>query len=219
MFGEQFVFKDREDAAQRLAECLSNEALESPYILGIPRGGVPIGRLAADLLGAPFGIFVARKIGAPGNQEFGIGAVAEDGSYLIDSSAARWVGATTKDIETSLEAERRKCEEYVRKYRGGMGLPELKGCTAILCDDGLATGITMRAAVMAVKKMNPLCVVAAAPVASEHAVESLRDAGAIAVVCTVPSGFGAVAQFYEKFEQLSDEDVASYLKRSVLYKT
>lgn len=216
MFGNRVLFRDREDAANKLAARLLESKLENPVVLGIPRGGMPIGAVVAKALGAPFSVFVSRKIGAPGNPEFGIGAVAEDGSYLLDDESVAWTGASRASLEASIEAERARCRAYVERYRNGQPLPALEGRTAVLCDDGLATGITMLAAVAAVQKLGAAAVVAAAPVASRQAVARLRGAGAQPVAYDTPHDFGAVAQFYERFEQLSDDDVARFLRSSVL---
>jgi len=219
VFQERFLFKDRQDAGAKLASRLVEAGLERPVVLGIPRGGVPIGIIVASALSAPFSLFVCRKIGAPGNPEYGIGAVAEDGTHLLDSASVEQVGASARHLEDSLRRVQEQCAEYVRKYRGGEPLPHVEGKTVVLCDDGLATGITMLAAVAAVKKMNPTAVVVAAPVASLQAVRTLQNAGAVTVACCVPENFGAVAQFYARFDQLSDTDIARFLRGGVLFKS
>lgn len=216
-FGENYLFRDRVDAATKLAVPLAELILEKPFVLGIPRGGAPIGRIVADALAAEFNVYISRKIGAPGNPEFGIGAVTEDGTYLLDSASIEWIGATPDVIEASLQAERQRCVEYVCKFRNGTPLPGFDGKTIIICDDGLATGITMLASVAALKKHYPAKIIAATPVASSQAVNALRDEGALVVACSIPSDFRAVAMFYERFDQLTDDDVIQTLKRPVLY--
>jgi predicted phosphoribosyltransferase len=211
------LFRDRADAAAKLAALLAEQRLENPFVLGIPRGGAPIGRAVADALSAPFSVYISRKIGAPGNPEFGIGAVAEDGSYLLDSASVEWTSAKPDVIEQALLSERLRCDDYVRKFRAGKPLAAIIGKVVIICDDGLATGITMLAAVAAIKKCHPDKIIAAAPVASVQAARSLKDEGAIVVACSIPSDFHAVAQFYECFDQLTDEDVIQSLDRPVLY--
>ncbi len=216
-FGESYMFKDREDAATKLAVLVAELKLENAVVLGIPRGGAPIGRIVADALEVELNVYISRKIGAPGNPEFGIGAIAEDGSYLLDSSSVEWSGAQPGVVEEALRSEKLRCDDYVRKFRAGKPLPVIQGKDIVLCDDGLATGITMLAAVVAIKKRDPARIIAVAPVASSQAVNALRDEGAIVVVYSIPADFRAVAMFYERFKQLGDDDVIQSLNRPVLY--
>lgn len=219
MSAASFLFRDREDAAKALAEKLIALQPVGPVVLGIPRGGVPIARIVADALRAPLSVYVSRKIGAPSNPEFGIGAITEDGNYLLDSTSLNWVQASQRSVEAALQSEGSKCAEYVSRFRHNQPLPSLEGKTAILCDDGLATGVTMLAAVAGLKERRAEAIVAAAPVASSVAVRQLNDAGAVVVVCASPSHFQAVALFYERFDQLTDGQVTACLDRPVLYNT
>jgi len=217
VFGERYLFKDRADAAAKLASILIELKIEKPLVLGIPRGGVPIGRIIADALHAPMTVYVSRKIAGPSNPEFGIGAITEDGTYLLDSASVGWTNINHDAVEAILQAERRNCAASVIKYREGRPLPTIEGRMILLCDDGLATGMTMLAAVVALTKCNPAKIVVAVPVASRQAVQTLSDEGATVAACSIPADFKSVSRFYEFFDQLNDEDVIQSLHGLVLY--
>lgn len=205
------LFRDRLDAGDKLATRLEKSQYVDPIILAIPRGGVPIGRVIADRLSSPLSVFVSRKIRAPSMPEFGVGAITEEGTYLLDYTSIELVGAEMASIEAIIERESKRCRQYVSLYRHGDPLPDLSERTVILTDDGLATGITMLAAVEAVRLRRPQMVIVAVPVASAQAVKALTDRGVQVYVIAEPVDFRAVGQFYVHFDQLTDQQVLDCL--------
>jgi putative phosphoribosyl transferase len=207
---EQGVFRDRVDAGDRLAEELARLDLYRPVVLGLARGGVEVAsRVAARLL-APLDVLVVRKIGHPEQPELGLGAVSEGGIEVIDERAARLLDVSKTQLESIASVERHELERRVAAYRDGRRMIDVAGRTAVLVDDGIATGMTMRAAVATGRAKKAGRVVVAAPVGSPDIVNALR---AIAdVVCVeTPTSLGAVGAWYQSFEQLTDGDVVRAL--------
>jgi predicted phosphoribosyltransferase len=207
------VFADRRDAGHRLAAALEHLRGRSPFVLAIPRGGVVVGRAVAEHLRAPLEAIIPRKLRAPFNAELAIGAIAEDGAVFVDEGLARGVDAAYLDQE--IAAQRAEIERRVRAYRGGRSLPQLDGVTAIVVDDGIATGATMIAALRAARTLGPVRLVAAIPVSPPDGVARMaREADE--VVCLVaPHAFYAVGQFFEDFAQVEDGEVIALLRTSV----
>ncbi|WP_137285631.1 phosphoribosyltransferase [Halorussus salinisoli] len=204
-------FRDRIDAGQRLAEALGERDVDADIVLAIPRGGLPLGREVADALGLPLDIIVASKIGAPGNPEYAIGAVASDGSAWLDDEAIERVGASDDYLEREREREAENAREKAETYRGERDEPDLAGKTVLIVDDGVATGSTAIAAVRLAREKGAERVVVAVPVGPPSTVDDL-EAEADEVVCPrVTSAFRGVGQFYENFEQVTDEEAMAYL--------
>ncbi|MEV5311965.1 MULTISPECIES: phosphoribosyltransferase family protein [unclassified Streptomyces] len=208
-------FHNRTHAGQELAEHLrilqEKGLLPHPVVLALPRGGVTVAQEVARALGAPLDVLVVRKIGAPFHEEFGVGAIAGDEPPLFDQRSLDQTGLTEEDLAPVVARERAELRRREERYRQGRPAPELAGCTAILVDDGLATGATARAAVHAVRGAQPERIVVAAPVCSAEAAELLRG-DADDVVCLLrPSPFHAVGLWYEDFDQLTDDDVLKAL--------
>jgi predicted phosphoribosyltransferase len=188
-------FLDRQDAGRRLGERVAGLGLDDPVVLALPRGGVPVACEVARALGAPFDVIVARKVGAPGRPELGIGAVAE-GDFVV--------GVPDAPEETWEELQRR-----VQLYRDGRPLPDLAGRDVVVVDDGLATGVTAAAALLSVRSHGPRRLVLAVPVGVPETVARL-DAE---VVClAAPRNFVAVGQWYDDFSQTTDEEVLAFLR-------
>jgi len=207
-------FADRAEAGRRLAEALGGRLVAPPVVLALPRGGVPVAFEVATALDAPLEVFVARKVGAPGHPERGIGAVAEGGAQVADAAALRALRLSADDFEQLAAAERDELARRVRRYRGDRPLPELAGRDVLLVDDGLATGVTAEAALRALRGRRPGRLVLAAPAGAPPTAARLRSV-ADEVVCVIePAGFLAVGQWYERFDQTTDAEVVDLLGRS-----
>ncbi len=207
------MFIDRQDAGRKLAESLKSYKSENPIILALPRGGVPIGYEVAKALEAPLDIFVVRKVGPPWNPEFGVGAVAP-GVQILDKSSLRMLGLTEADLAPTIEQEQKELNRRLRLYRQNEELPNVEGKTVILIDDGLATGISTRAAIQGIKKLKPAKVILAVPVGPPETVAFLKTLVDDLICLEVPRDFYAVSAFYLNFPQVSDEEVIRLLKLS-----
>jgi putative phosphoribosyl transferase len=205
------LFKDRFEAGIKMAELLSRENLLHPLILAVPRGGIPVAREVAMALGAPLSVFIARKLGAPCQPEFGIGAIAEGGGHVLDQASIDCLGITKHQIEDLLEQESQRLKHYVDFFRNGKPLPDVKGRCVVLVDDGLATGVTVQAAVFAVRRLLPARIVVAAPVASSQAARALQSVADLVLTVSQPDDFRAVGQYYRDFEQLPDTSLLQLL--------
>ncbi|CAM5398005.1 phosphoribosyltransferase [Eoetvoesiella caeni] len=168
-------FSDREDAGRQLGAAMPvhYRGREDVIVLGLPRGGVPVAREVAKALDAPLDVLVVRKLGLPGHQEYAMGAIAPGGITILDDWVVRNMGVTPETIDRVRDAEQAELERRQERYRRGRPPLELAGKTAILVDDGLATGSTMRAAVAAVRRLDAAAVVIAVPVSSAEACETL----------------------------------------------
>jgi putative phosphoribosyl transferase len=205
-------FRDRRAAGKQLAGLLRHIDLAEPLVLALPRGGVPVGHEIASALGAPLDVLVARKVGAPGHPEYGIGAIAEGGGVVVDPHALEMLGITDEDFARLADAERIELERRVASYRGSRPLPDLAGRDVVLVDDGLATGVTAEAAIQAIRSLHARRLVLAAPVCAPDTADRL---GRLAdeVVCVMrPEGFAAVGQWYERFDQTTDDEVMALLR-------
>jgi len=205
------MLRDRNEAGERLALRLDGYRTERPIVLALPRGGVPVGAPIARRLAAPLDVIVARKVGAPGNPEYGLGAVVEDGSVLLDESRVRAAGYRPEDLAVVVARERGEAAERAERYRAGRPLPDLSDRTVILVDDGIATGVTVRAALRAVRPRGPRRVVVAAGVAPLDTVRELEREADRVLVLERPAMFFAVGEFYRQFEPVSDSEVIRLL--------
>jgi putative phosphoribosyl transferase len=210
--GEQMLFRDRTEAGLALARRLTAYADRSDVIvLALPRGGVPVAFEVAKALNAPLDIFVVRKLGVPGHEELAMGAIASGGVLVLDDRVLQWLGISEEQVQRALTRELDELRRREAAYRNGRPLPDLKGKTVILVDDGLATGASMQAAARAVRRHQPAQIVIAVPVASRATCDQFRD-DVDEVVCAVtPEPFYAVGNWYEEFSQTSDEEVRELL--------
>lgn len=208
-------FRDRRDAGLRLAKALSGYANDPKVVvLGLPRGGIPVADEIAAALGAPLDSFEVRKLGTPGQEELAMGAVASGGAYYLNTEVIAAEGIPPQAIEAAIARERRELERREKLYRDGRPRVALGGKTAILVDDGIATGSTMRAAVQALRRSDPARIVVAVPVAPRETVEELRRQVDDVVCCAMPQVFFAVGAAYEEFDQVSDDEVRAILKQA-----
>jgi predicted phosphoribosyltransferase len=205
-------FRDRTEAGRLLAERLRDYAgRDDVIVLALPRGGVPVGYEVAKALGAPLDVFVVRKIGVPGHEELAMGAVATGGLLVLDERLVQMLGLSEDEVQRVIQQELRELERRDREYRGDREPPQLGGKTVILVDDGLATGATMRAAALAVRRENPARLVVAVPVAAEETCDAFRDVVDEIVCGITPKPFRAVGLWYEDFSQTTDEEVRELL--------
>jgi predicted phosphoribosyltransferase len=200
-------YADRRDAGRRLAERLSALAAEKPVVVALPRGGVPVAKEIADALDAPLEILAVRKLGSPQNPEYGIGAVAEDGTTVVDPEAAAVVGVRNGELDAIVAREVAELARRVRAYRGDRPPLDLENRTVIVVDDGVATGVTDTAGLRAVRRRRPRRVVLAVPVCSPDSLGRLRKEADEVVCLRTPPLLRGVSQYYRDFSQVSDEEV------------
>jgi putative phosphoribosyl transferase len=208
----EILFEDRLDAGRQLAERLAPYAEERPVVFALPRGGVPVGAEVSRSLGAPLEVIVSRKLGAPGQPEFGIGAVAPSGVRVLNERAVRALGIEEDYLEMISARELAEAERRLKLFRGDRPYPDLERRTAILVDDGLATGVTARAALLALRRMNPRRLVLAVPVCALQTAELLRPEADDLICLLAPANLEAVGLWYRNFEQTSDEEVVRLLE-------
>jgi len=207
-------FRDRIDAGRRLAARLTRYSDRGDTIvLALPRGGVPVAFEVAQALRAPLDVFLVRKLGVPGHEELAMGAVAGGGVIILNDEVLSAMAVPRTEVERVIRREREELARREREYRGSRPGPELRHRIAILVDDGLATGSSMRAAVAALRTLRPARVVAAVPVAPPETCGELR-AGVDELECIeTPSPFHAVGAWYDDFSPTTDDEVRDLLQR------
>lgn len=206
-------FHDRRAAGAQLADALQQRATApNTIILALPRGGVVVGAVVAETLHLPLDIVVPRKIGAPGNEEFAIGAITEDGAGVFDEKSIQQYHIAQEYIEATIKKEQAEAQRRLRTYRGQRPPLELRGKTVIVVDDGIATGATMKAALQSVRERDAKTVIVAVPVAAADSLEKLRPLADEIVCLLEPDVFYAVGQWYEEFDQVSDDEVIQLLQ-------
>ncbi len=205
------VFLDRRDAGRRLAAKLTLLAGEQPVVVALPRGGVPVAFEVARALGAPLDVLAVRKLGAPANPEFGVGAIAEDGTAILDANNARRVGMTHDVFDATVEREVRGASPAGRALPRRPPPLDVRGRTVIVVDDGLATGLTDLAAVRALRKRGPGRIVVAVPVGARESVARVGEEADEVVCHTIPPELLGVGRFYEDFSPVSDAEVLALL--------
>jgi len=208
-------FLDRADAGRFLARDLEQYRNRGDVVvLALPRGGVPVAHEIARELNAPLDVFLVRKLGFPGHEEFALGAIASGGVRVLNPQAFRIAHFSDEEINEIAEKELHELERREQSYRGNRPVPAVRNKIVILVDDGLATGSTMRAAVQALRQLGPERVVVAVPVGSSDACELLsRDADEV-VCAAIPEPFYSVGQWYQNFSQTSDQEVHEILEES-----
>ncbi|MDV3244376.1 MAG: hypothetical protein LYZ66_04280 [Nitrososphaerales archaeon] len=205
------VFRDREQAGEALADALKDLKGEDVVVLAIPRGGVVVGGVVAGALGAPLDIVVTRKIGAPGEPEYALGAVSQEGEVILDEEAVRTLQVERSYLDSETARQTKEVKDRMRRFRGERPFPSLKGKTVVIVDDGIATGSTVLAAVRSVRMQRPKSVIVAVPVGPAETIAKM-SAEADRVVCLeTPEPFFAIGEFYSDFEQVEDEEVKRIL--------
>jgi len=205
------MFKNREDAAKKLAKKLEWLKNESPIILAIPRGGAIVGNVIASELGAKLDIIVSRKIGAPDNQELAIGAVMHDGSYFPNERLMIMLNIPQNYINQEIAVQMKEIDRRLIRFRGSKEY-DLEGKTIVLVDDGIATGATMFVAALWIKKQKPKKLIIAIPVGPKETVGKLAEI-ADTVVLHSPVFFNAVGEFYQEFDQVDDYEVQEIMSK------
>jgi putative phosphoribosyl transferase len=208
------IFKDRTDAGRKLAARLKRYADRADVlVLALPRGGVPVAYEVAEALKAPLDIFLVRKLGVPGYEELAMGAIASGGVRVINKDVVRQLNIPGEVIDAVAADEQQELARRERAYRDNRPPPNAKGRIAILIDDGLATGSTMRAAAAALRKQGPARIVVAVPVSSPETCDEFRSEVDEIVCAVTPEPFRGVGLWYEDFSQTTDEEVRELLKR------
>ena len=208
-------FIDRQDAGIILAGYLDNYTNQSNVIvLALPRGGVPVAYEIALALSAPLDIFIVRKLGVPGHEEVAMGAIASGNTVIFNEPLMKQLNLNQSSIELVLQKEQEELVRRERLYRGNRSFPSLSNKTVILVDDGMATGASMQAAVVALRKHKPASIVVAVPVAARETCEEMAKIVDVIICPLRPISFYAVGLWYEYFSQVSDEDVIALLEKA-----
>jgi putative phosphoribosyl transferase len=209
------IFKNRVEAGQKLAEKLKNyKDKKDIIILALPRGGVVTAYAVAKELNLPLDLVVPRKIGAPFNEEYAIGAITESGEGIFDQEAIATVGATKEYLDKKITEEKKEALRRLKTYRKNRPPLDLKDKTVIIIDDGIATGLTMRAAIKSVKEKNAKKIIVAVPVTAKESLETVKKEVDEVIYLDAPEYFGAVGAFYENFGQTTDEEVIDLMEKS-----
>jgi predicted phosphoribosyltransferase len=209
------LFRDRRDAGRQLATALGRYAGQPGLlVLALPRGGVPVGYEVARALHAPLDVFVVRKLGVPGHEELAMGAIATGGVRVLARDVIESLGLTERDIAVVAAQEQVELEQRERNFRDGRPAPEVRGHTVILVDDGLATGSTMRAALLALRAQSPARLVVAVPVGAPDTCNAMRRDAEDVICATTPEPFMAVGAWYADFTQTDDTEVRALLREA-----
>ena len=208
-------FEDRFAAGRALARALQAYAAQRDVlVLALPRGGVPVAFEVARALGAELDVLIVRKLGVPHQPELALGAISSGDALYLNRDLIALTGVTKAEIESVLKAEREELARRELLYRGSRPAVRVEGRTVIVVDDGIATGASMHAALLALRSKHPARIVVAVPVAPAQTQERLGAATDVFISVMTPEPFYAVGQFYERFEQTSDEEVRTLLERS-----
>ncbi|MGD0816287.1 MAG: phosphoribosyltransferase [Verrucomicrobiota bacterium] len=211
-------FRDRAEAGRLLADDLATfTGRADVVVLGLPRGGIPVAFEVARKLHAPLAAFLVRKLGVPAHEELAMGAIASGGVCFLNEALIKSLGISERVIDEAVARERRELERREEVCCGGR-MPELRDRVVILIDDGLATGASMRAAVMAIREHHPGRIIVAAPVAAKETLKVFEREGIETVCSRTPDGFHGVGQWYEDFTQTTDEEVRDLLQQGLVFR-
>lgn len=206
------IFLDRMDAGQKLTDSLYKFKDEDVIVLAVPRGGLAIAYDTIKRLGFKWDLIIPRKIGAPHNKEFAIGAVSVDGSYFINHDYVKMLGISQEYIEKEVSEQTEEIKRRMQEYRGVDTFPEVKDKTVIIIDDGIATGFTILAVIKAVKKQGAKKIILAIPVGPRETIEEFKELVDQVICLYIPEEFYAVGSYYENFEQVAEEEVFKIMK-------
>jgi len=208
------IFKDRVEAGKMLAEkCLHLKGTADVLVFGIPRGGLPVAFEIAKVLRCPLDVFLVRKLGLPYHEELAMGAIAQGGIKYLNEDVIGYSRVTESDIQAVVVKEQQELDRRYAKYRGNRKPFNLVGKTVILVDDGLATGATMKAAILAVKTQQPKKVIVATPVSAQDTCREIAEMVEEVICIEAPEWFSAVGEWYQSFPQTTDEEVIEILKQ------
>lgn len=206
------TFEDREEAGEKLAKELKKFKRESGVVvLALPRGGVVLGEKVAKILDLPLDLIVTRKISSPGNPEYAIGAINEVGAGIFNQDEIKKLNINSKYIKSEVEKEKKEARRRLDLYRSGKDEISLENKIAIIVDDGIATGLTMMAAIKSVKTKNPKKIIVAIPVSARDSLEKIKNMVDETICLQVPQFFGAVGAFYKSFNQVDDNEVVAIM--------
>ena len=207
-------FKDREEAGRILANRLTKYADQTPIVLGLPRGGVPVAFEVAKALKAPLDVYVVRKLGVPGHEELAMGAIASGDVRVLNKPVVEDLRISEAAIETETRKEQEELKRRELLYRGKRPPLDVSNRTVVLVDDGIATGSTIKAAIAALKKQKAGRIVVAVPVAPASTIDELKTEVDEVICVSTPEFFHAISLWYDEFPQTSDEEVRELLKRA-----
>jgi predicted phosphoribosyltransferase len=212
------IFQNRQQAGKLLAEKVKQLLKDDKdtFVLGLPRGGVVIAYEIAKVLNAKLNVIICRKIGAPGNEEFAIGAVSEANGLFLNQDIIDSYGISQQYLQTIIQQEQEKIKTYQKEFRQGDPLPSLKDKKIILADDGAATGMTLKAAITAVSRQTPQKIIVTLPVAPFNTIQELKKLADEVIVLSSPEPFWAVGNFYEDFRQIETDEVKVLLQKRKL---
>lgn len=201
------MFKDRQDGGKKLAKSLLGYKNKESIVIALPRGGVIVGHEVAKILNAPFDVIVSRKIGAPNNPEFGIGAISEGNTIVLNSDSIKLLKISKEVLDQIIDKKKEEVGRRIHLFRGNRPIIPIYHKTVILVDDGLATGVTAEAAIKSIKKLKPKEIIFASPVCSYETSKVLAEQ-VDSVVCEItPRNLTAIGNYYRNFQQVSDKEV------------
>jgi putative phosphoribosyl transferase len=207
-------FSDRIEAGRRLAITLKDYVGKNSIVLAIPRGGVVVGYEIAEALNLLLDVIIPHKLGAPGNPELAIGAIAEDGSTIIDENLVSYLSVSREYIKEESERQKKEIQRRLKAYRQDAPNPTLQGRDVIVVDDGIATGSTMKAALVSVRNQGAVSIIVAVPVGPPSTIQELKKIADQVVCLNTPEYFQAIGQFYDNFEQTTDQEVIDLLRQN-----
>jgi len=208
-------FKNRQDAGQKLAQKLKEfKGQKNALLLALPRGGVVVAFEIAKELNLPLDLVVPRKIGAPFNEEYAIGAITESGEGIFDQEAIASLNVTKDYLDKEVATEKKEAQRRLKTYRQNQPPLNLKNKTVIIVDDGIATGLTMRAAIKSAKEKKAKKIIVAVPVTARDSLKTIEKEADKVICLDAPLFFGAVGAFYENFDQTEDQEVIDLMQKA-----